>query len=117
MARAVSKTKTIIHQDRVLLRAIYYHQNLPQELIVGNTPILAKRLTILEMGGLIRRKEGKFELTDEGILTMKRMYGGKRPPLIDFKYDAMLEGKKRKREFIVGSSLASELARRVSFGE
>ena len=117
MARTIPQTKALSFRDRELLRAIYYHQQLPHDLMALGTSVLSSRLQILEMAGYLKKTSGQLELTDTGQLALKRMYGGKKPPMIDTWHEAQLDPKSRKSQFVVGSSLASKLAREVSSGE
>jgi hypothetical protein len=117
MARTISPTKTLNFRDRDLLRAIYYHQGLPKELLAFGTDLLSARLAVLEMGGYLKKTNEQFELTDAGALALKRMYGGRKPPMIDMRLEALLDPKEKKSYFLVGSSLARKLAREVSGGE
>ncbi|WP_299851824.1 hypothetical protein [uncultured Roseovarius sp.] len=117
MAGTISKTKTLSKEDRDILRAIYFRQRIPLRLVLAPKAQLANRLKILQMAGLIVRKDKEFALTDTGIHLLKRAYGGKKPPMIDFKQDARLKRNQIKKEFIVGSSLAGEIAREASISE
>lgn len=117
MARTIPQTKALSFRDRELLRAIYYRQQLPQDLLNLGTRVLSSRLQALEMAGYLKKTSGQLELTDTGQLALQRMYGGKKPPMIDTWHEAQLDPKSRKSQFVVGSSLASKLAREVSGGE
>lgn len=117
MARTVSKAKTITTEDRAILRSIYYRQSLPNKVFASGTSLLAQRLKILEMSGMIRRSGNQLELTDEGVILLWRAYGARKPPLVDFKRDARLDRGEQMEEFVVGSSLASEIAREVRSGK
>lgn len=117
MARTISPTKTLNFRDRDLLRAIYYRQRLPKVLLYLGTDLLSARLAVLEMGGYLKKTNARFELTDAGTLALKRMYGGRKPQMIDVRLEALLDPKQKKSYFLVGSSLARRLAREVSRGE
>jgi hypothetical protein len=69
------------------------------------------------MAGFLKRHSGRLELTDAGVLALRRLYGGRKPPMIDTLQRAKLDQSEKKKQFVVGSSLASKLAREVSFGE
>lgn len=115
MARSVS-TK-LSREDRLILRSVYYKQGLPKALLEDAKSAVAQRMKVLELAGLIGRTPQGLRLTDSGVLALRQAYGTKHPPLIDFKRDARLPRSEQKKEFIVGSSLASALAREVSAGE
>lgn len=117
MARTVPQTKALSFQDRELLRAIFYRQQLSHDLLALGTNVLSSRLQVLEMAGYLKKASGQLELTDTGQLALHRMYGGRKPPMIDTLHEAQLDPKRRKSQFVVGSSLASKLAREVSGGE
>lgn len=117
MARTVPQTKTLNFRDRDLLRAIYFRQQLPQDLLALGTGHLSNRLQVLELAGYIKKTSGQLILTDAGQLALQRIYGGRKPPMIDTWAQAYLDSKTKKMKFIVGSSLASKLAREVSSGE
>ena len=117
MARTIPQTKALSLQDRELLRAIFYNQQLPQDLLALGTTVLSSRLQVLEMAGYLKRTSEQVVLTDAGRLALVRMYGGRKPPMIDTWHEAQLDPKTRKSQFVVGSSLASKLAREVSGGE
>jgi hypothetical protein len=117
MARTIPQTKALNFRDRELFRAIYYHQQLPHDLLALGTSVLSSRLQVLEMAGYLKKTSGQLELTDAGKLALRRMYGGQKPPMIDNWHEAHLDPKSRKSQFVVGSSLASKLAREVSSGE
>jgi hypothetical protein len=117
MASSISKTKTLNEQDRAILRSIYFRQKLPLELLKFNSALLAQRIKLMEMSGLIGRDGDNYRLTDVGVIALRKFYGGKKPPMIDFKRGARLDHKARKRQFVVGSSLASEIAREVRFSD
>jgi hypothetical protein len=115
MARTVSKK--LSREDRSILRSIYYKQGIPRALLEDANAAIAQRMKVLEIAGLIGRTPQGLRLTDSGVKALRKAYGTKRPPLIDFKHDARLPRSEQKKEFIVGSSLASDLAREVSAGE
>lgn len=117
MARSLPKTKALSPEDREILRAIYYRQRIPASLVVLYSATLANRLKVFELGGLITREDRIYKLTDLGVSVLKRSYNGKKPPMIEFKQDARLKKAQIKKEFIVGSSLASEIAREASISE
>lgn len=121
MARPLSKTSPVIRNDkqadRLILRALYYKQNLPQSALENGSIQFPQRLAIMEISGLVKRNGPSIEITDAGIRTLIKLYGGKKPPLVDFKHDAMLDVKGRRREFIVGSSLAGSIARAIRVSE
>lgn len=117
MARTIPQTKTLNFRDRELFRAIYYHQQLPHDLLALGTRVLGSRLQVLEMAGYLKNISGRLELTDSGQLALQRMYGGQKPPMIDTLHEAQLDPKNKRSQFVVGSSLASKLAREVSSGE
>lgn len=117
MARTVPKTKALSFRDRELLRAIFYRQQLPHDLLALGTTVLSSRLQVLEMAGYLKKTSGQLALTDAGQLALMRMYGGQKPPMIDTWRQAQLDPKDRKSQFVVGGSLASKLAREVSGGE
>ena len=118
MARTISAPKEVVRQDRLLLRAIYYRQKLPAALLDEGSRAVAQRLEAFRMAGLVVEREGRLVLTDLGETILRRLYGERKPPMIDPKPDAFLSRKElSKKEFIVGSSLAAELAREVSGGE
>jgi len=103
--------------DRSILRSFYYRQALPSALLGGDGSAIARKIEVLNLAGLIVKMPEGPRLTGAGVRALKKAYGSKRPPLIDFKHDARLPSKDRKKEFIVGSSLASAIAREVSGGE
>lgn len=117
MASTIPKTKTLSLEDRDILRAIYYRQRIPLRLVLEPNVQLSNRLKILQMAGLVSRNGKALALTDSGVSVLKRAYGMKKPPMIDFKRDARLKRSQIKKEFIVGSSLASEIAREASISE
>ena len=117
MARSVPKTKTLSPEDREILRAIYYRQRIPAHVIVAHSATLANKLKLFELAGIISRDGKAFALTDAGTSMLKRAYRGQKPPMIDFKHSARLKRSQIKEEFIVGSSLASEIAREASISE
>ena len=117
MARSLSKTKALSPEDREILRAIYYRQRIPAHIVVSESSTLANRLKLFELAGLISREGNTFTLTDAGASVLKRAYRGQKPPMIDFKHSARLRRTQIKEEFIVGSSLASEIAREASISE
>ena len=80
------------------------------------TAHLSSRLKILEMAGYVKNTSGELELSDAGTLALQRMFGGRKPPMIDTWHEAKLDAKAKKKQFKVGSSLASKLAREVSVG-
>ncbi|MEQ6205001.1 DUF3037 domain-containing protein [Sulfitobacter sp. HNIBRBA2951] len=100
-----------------ILRALYYQQSLPNALRVQGRLAIEKRMDLLELAGLLEKTPERPRLTSEGVRALKKAYGASKPPLIDFKQDARLPGKSESKEFIVGSSLASSLAREVRNGE
>lgn len=100
-----------------ILRAIYYKQNLPEKVLAEGSFAVKRRMEILELSGLITKAPEGPRLTASGVRALKKAYGTSRPPLVDFKEDARLPRKEQKKEFIVGSSLASAIAREVSGGE
>ncbi len=69
--------------------------------------------TALLQSKFITQKEGKFVLTETGLAALKKLAGGRIPPMI--RMDRSIFHSKRKgRKFIVGRSLAKELFREVS---
>ena len=98
------------------MRSIYYRQRLPSRMLLQGSTLLAQRLKIMEMAGLIRRIRNELQLTDAGVMALRSMYGGRKPRMIDIKDGAMFAPRDRKKEFIVESSLAREIAREVSIG-
>lgn len=99
-----------------ILRLVYYQQPIPKFLMGERSPSAPRRLEVLELAGLVSNTSRGPRLTDSGVHALKQAYGAKRPPFIDFKHDARLTQKEQKRQFIVGSSLASALAREVRGG-
>ncbi|RYH00810.1 DUF3037 domain-containing protein [Salipiger sp. IMCC34102] len=100
-----------------ILRALYYKQSLPNALLAQGHLSIERRMNLLELAGLLEKTPERPRLTSEGVRALRKAYGANKPPLIDFKQDARLPGKGDIKEFIVGSSLASSLAREVSTGE
>jgi hypothetical protein len=100
-----------------ILRALYYRQSLPNALRVEGRLEIRRRMDLLELAGLVEKSPERPRLTSEGVRALKKAYGASKPPLIDFKQGARLPDKGHIKEFIVGSSLASSLAREVSGGE
>jgi hypothetical protein len=109
--------KKLSANDRSILRSFYYRQALPSALLGGDGSAVAHRIKVLNLAGLIVKTPEGPRLTGAGVRALRKAYGSKRPPLIDFKHDARLPSKDRKKEFIVGNSLASSIAREVSGGE
>lgn len=116
MARTVPPTKALNFQDRDLLRAIYYRQQLPFTVLALGTSHLSNRLQVLEMGGYLRKELGQLNLTDAGKSALRIMFEGRKPPMIDTLRQAKLDPKAKKSQFVVGSSLARKIAREVSGG-
>lgn len=102
---------------RHILRAVFYRQSLSRMMNSRNGSTLEQRLKALELAGLLRNSPEGSRLTVSGMRALKKAYGMKRPPMIDFKQDARLPKKEQKKEFIVGRSLASLLAREARNGE
>ena len=100
-----------------ILRALYYKQSFPNALLAQGRLSIERRMNLLELAGLLEKTPERPRLTSEGVQALRKAYGANKPPLIDFKQDARLPGKGDTKEFIVGSSLASSLAREVSSGE
>ena len=117
MAGSLPKTKALSPEDREILRAIYYRQRIPARVALPLASTLANRLRLLEIAGIITRADNAFMLTDAGVFLLKRAYKSRKPPMIDFKHSARLSKAQTKEEFIVGSSLASEIAREASISE
>lgn len=98
-----------------ILRSIYYGQNLPSSVFsVGATWVRAEHTTLLQ-GKFITERDGKFELTDMGSAALRKLAGGRIPPMIRMER-SIFHGKRKDRKFIVGRSLAKELFREVSAG-
>ncbi len=102
---------------KLILRSVYYRQAIPKALWGGDGSAVSRRLEALELAGLIDNTKQGRRLTGAGVRALKQAFGRKKPPFIDFKHDARLPQKEQKKQFIVGNSLASELAREVRDGE
>ncbi len=116
MARTLPEASALSSRDRELLRAIYYRQQLPHDLLALGVTALSSRLQVLEMAGYVKKTSEQIMLTDAGQLALLRMYGGRKPPMIDTLTEAQLDPKDRRSQYVVGGSLASKLAREVSGG-
>ena len=117
MASALPKTKTLSPEDREIFRAIYYRQRIPAHVVASHSATLAHRLKLYELAGLLTHEDNIFTLTEAGVSMLKRAYKGQKPPMIDFKPNVRLTQAQIEEEFIVGSSLASEIAREASISE
>lgn len=111
------RNKKLSADNKLILRSLYYKQAVTSFLTKQERTVLERNIKVLKMARLITQTQDGLRLTVAGVRALKYAYGSKRPPFIDFKQDARLPTKDKKKEFIVGNSLASAIAREVSSGK
>lgn len=116
MARTISAPIGADQVTRAILRAVYYNQELPAYILTVGTEQLAAFIKAVRAQGYIAPGRNRLVLTDLGRARLKKLSKGRLPPMIDFPIEDMIP-KSAEREFIVGRSLASAIAKQVSAGE
>ena len=76
---------------------------------------ITDEISALSSIGYIRRDGNQFVLTQIGNDYLYKLSGGKKPKMIDLDETALMHDKKR-RKFVVRSSLAEEFLREVRNG-
>lgn len=113
MAGPVPTPKKLKQVRLDILRSIYYKQQLPKSvLLIGVQWVLAEQTSLLQRK-LMVVEDGKYVLTELGLLALKEMAGGRVPPMIRMRRE-MFSDKKHTEKFIVGRSLAKEIFREIS---
>lgn len=117
MARTISAQGEVNRLRFLILRSLFYKQGLPSDLVYGpkSAGVSSEMNAITELQLARRTREG-LEITSLGQEYLYKLSGNKKPPLIDAASSVVLPRKKRK-EFIVRSSLAAEIFREVRNGE
>lgn len=117
MARTISAKAQVKQLRFLILRSIFYRQNLPSKLLYGfgSSNVAAEISAMVELK-LIRRDNSGLKLTELGNSYLFRISGNRKPPMIDMDPNA-LQAKEKQKKFIVGSSLAADISRKVRNGE
>lgn len=117
MDDSISEKKLANNWRFLILRSLYYKQNLPSKLVYGlGWPRASAEISAMIQLKLIKRIEVGLEMTELGREYLFSFTGNRKPPMIDIDHDALLPRKKRAK-FIVGSSLAADIYREVRNGE
>lgn len=117
MADAVSAKQQVRQMRYLILRSLYYGQNLPSRLLYGmDKSSVSAEISAMTQLKLIRRVEAGLKMTELGREHLFRLSGNRKPPMIDMDRNALLP-RKRRSKFIVGSSLAADIYREVRNGE
>ena len=117
MARAVSPKNEVKRLRFLILRSLFYNQDLPSQLVYGRqSRFVSSEMNALTELKLIKKTGDGLRLTDLGREYLYRLTSGRKPPMIDLEPDSVLPRKKRK-EYIVRSSLAAGIFREVRNGE
>jgi len=117
MADTVSAKNQVRQLRFLILRSLYYSQNLPSRLLYGlDKSSVSAEISAMTQLKLIKRVENGLKMTELGREYLFRLSGNRKPPMIDLDPSALLPRKKRSK-FIVGSSLAADIYREVRNGE